>query len=101
MPGDRVDDHLPGLSMDQLTPRAGSALRSREWVDGEFVDVVAARTVVAGELRRERKRQKRKTPDRGLTSAGHRRPSFKSLSRENLGPNLLEAVHWTFRNWVR
>ena len=37
------------LVMDHLAPRLGGDLRARKAVEGVLVDVVAARTVVAGE----------------------------------------------------
>ena len=49
MPGNRVEDDLAVLVMDHLAPRSGRDLRTREWVEGVLVDVVAAQTVVAGE----------------------------------------------------
>ena len=49
MPGYRVEDDLAVLVMDHLAPRSGRDLRSRERVEGVFIDVVASRTVLVGE----------------------------------------------------
>jgi len=49
LPRYRVHDDLPVLMMDYLAPRTGRSFRAREWVEGVLIDVIAARTMVAGE----------------------------------------------------